>query len=218
MWERMNIQTRYPPVDRKLAEGSGGTTVEFMKKFYLDAYDVIAPNLAEDKHVVFHDCFEISAWNDFMQDKSKYGSVVLDTHQYLMSAEMQGCPQTLDGYLSFIKNNFEKSVAETEQYFPVVCGEWCLFNSLACGVDTNGGQTVLNGADNTPEKILTDDDKKKIYTALAEAQLAAWDKGGGYFYWNYKLLTDTVNTKGWSGWDSWDLGRCIAHGWFPAGK
>ena len=44
------------------------------------------------------------------------------------------------------------------------------------------------------------------------------DKGSGYFYWSYKLLTDTVNEAGWVGWDSWDFGRCAAFGWFPADK
>ena len=53
---------------------------------------------------------------------------------------------------------------------------------------------------------------------MAEAQLAAWNTGSGYFYWSYKLLTDTVNDKGWTGWDSWDLGRCYDFGWFPADK
>jgi glucan 1,3-beta-glucosidase len=218
MWERMNIQTRYPPVDKKLAEGSGGTTLEFMKQFYLDAFDVLRPNLADAKHVVFHDCFNLFAWKDFMQDKSKYDCVVLDTHQYLMSAEMEGCPQTLDGYTAFIREKFEKGVEEMQQHFPVICGEWCLFNSLACGMDTKGGQSVLNGIASVQKNTVTDEEKKNIYTALADAQLAAWDKGSGYFYWNYKLLTDTVNTKGWTGWDSWDLGRCIAQGWFPAEK
>jgi hypothetical protein len=218
MWNLMGIQKRYPPVDKELAEGSGGTTIGFMKKFYLDAHDVINPNLGADKFVVFHDCFDIFAWKDFMRDKTIYGNVVLDTHQYLMTAEMQGCPRTIEGYLAFIKDNFAKSVAEMERYFPVICGEWCLFNSLACGVDTKGGQSVLNGVDNIPDQAVSAEDKRKIYQAVAKAQLDAWDEGDGYFYWNYKLLTDTVNTKGWEGWDSWDLGRCVAQGWFPTEK
>jgi len=53
---------------------------------------------------------------------------------------------------------------------------------------------------------------------VAESQLAAWSKGSGFYYWNYKLLTDTVNTPGWIGWDAWDLGRCIAQDWFPVQK
>lgn len=61
-------------------------------------------------------------------------------------------------------------------------------------------------------------EKKTIYRAVADAQLAAWKKGSGYFYWTYKMLTDTVNTEGWGGWDCWDLGRCVDFGWFPAEK
>jgi aryl-phospho-beta-D-glucosidase BglC (GH1 family) len=214
MWDMMRVQTRYPPVDKELAAGSGGTTVGFMKNFYLDAYGQINPNLAAGKQVVFHDCFELFAWKDFMRGEN-YRNVVLDTHQYLMAAEMQGCPQTLDGYRSFITEKFENGIREMQHYFPVICGEWSLFNSLACGRDTNGGQSVLNGTVSAPGKTVSAEEKKKIYRALAGAQLAAWDTGIGYFYWNYKLLTDTVNTEGWAGWDSWDLGRCVANGWFP---
>ena len=39
--------------------------------------------------------------------------------------------------------------------------------------------------------------------------------GSGYFYWNYKLLLDTVNDPKWIGWDSWDLGKSVDLGWFP---
>ena len=59
------------------------------------------------------------------------------------------------------------------------------------------------------------EEKKTLYQAVAEAQLEAWNTGSGYFYWSYKLLTDTINDKGWIGWDSWDLGRCVDFGWFP---
>jgi hypothetical protein len=58
-------------------------------------------------------------------------------------------------------------------------------------------------------------EKKEIYQAVAKAQLEAWNKGSGHFYWSYKLLTDTVNTSGWSGWDSWDMGRCVDFDWYP---
>ena len=104
------------------------------------------------------------------------------------------------------------------EYSPVICGEWCLFNSLAVGTDTKGGRTVLNGEEGSSSEAFTQEEKKKIYRTLAEEQLKAWNQGAGYFYWNYKLLTDTVNVPGWAGWDSWDLGRCVDFGWFPAEK
>ena len=151
---------------------------------------------------------------DALQEE-KYKNVVLDTHQYLMMAEMDNCEQTVEGYVKYIKEVYQKDIQEMEEYFPVICGEWCLFNSLACGWDTKGGQSVLNGLEGDVESAVSAEEKKKIYQAVAEAQLEAWNTGSGYFYWSYKLLTDTINDKGWIGWDSWDLGRCVDFGWFP---
>ena len=49
--------------------------------------------------------------------------------------------------------------------------------------------------------------KKKIYNALAKAQFETWNRGSGYYYWSYKLLTDTVNTPDGSGGTAgiWDV-------------
>ena len=173
--------------------------------------------LPEDKVIVFHDGFDIYAWKDFMREE-EFKNVVLDTHQYLMMAESDGCPQNKDAYVEYIKEHYEKAVDEMQQYFPVICGEWCLFNSQACGCDTKGGQSVLNGIEGAGEETYSEEEKKEIYRAVAEAQLQAWRKGSGYFYWNYKLLLDTVNETGWIGWDAWDFGKCAAHGWFQDEK
>lgn len=215
MWDRMNIQERYKPVEPDKAAGSKGISSVFLRKFYLEAYDRIRKYLPVNKAIVYHDGFRLKEWKDFMQDKDKYQNVYLDTHQYLMMAEMMGCEQNLDSYIQFVNDTFSKDFEEMQQYFPMICGEWCLFNSLACGRDTQGGQTVLNGIEPDNGQIVSEERKKEIYNALAKAQLNAWSKGAGYFYWSYKLLTDTVNTDGWTGWDAWDFGRCVDFGWFP---
>lgn len=217
MWETMDVQNRYTPADPELAKGSAPITMDFLRQFYLEAYDRISEYMPKDKYVVIHDGFELMAWKDFMQEE-KYSNVILDTHQYLMVAEARGCSQTVEGYLKYIKEELQPQITEMEKYFPVICGEWCLFNSLACGCDTKGGQSVLNGVEGSRQESLSPEEKKEIYEALAKAQLELWEKGSGYFYWSYKLLTDTVNTPGWIGWDSWDLGRCYDFGWFPADK
>lgn len=217
MWETMDVQNRYAPVDTELAKGSAPITMKFLQQFYLDAYDRISAYMPKDKYVVIHDGFELMAWKDFMQEE-KYSNVILDTHQYLMVAEARGCSQTIEGYLKYIREELEPQITEMEKYFPVICGEWCLFNSLACGCDTKGGQSVLNGVEGSQQESLSPEEKKEIYETLAKAQLELWEKGSGYFYWSYKLLTDTVNTPGWIGWDSWDMGRCYDFGWFPADK
>lgn len=212
MWKTMDIEHRYPPADPVLAQGSAPITMDFLRKYYLDAYDRISKYMPKDKYVVIHDGFELMAWKDFMQ-KEKYSNVILDTHQYLMVAEANGCEQTVEAYVKYVKEELEPKIEEMEKYFPVICGEWCLFNSLACGRDTKGGQSVLNGVEGSAEETVSTEQKKKIYNAVAKAQLDAWNKGSGYYYWSYKLLTDTVNTPGWIGWDSWDLGRSVDFGW-----
>ncbi len=213
MWEGMHVQERYPAVDAERGARSKPNTIEFIRQFYLDAYDRIRKHMPEDKYVVFHDAFRLKAWKNFMRE-DKYRGVVLDTHQYLMMAELYGCEQTVEGYVGYVKN-LQKDIEEMKEYFPVICGEWCLFNSLAVGQDTKGGQTVLNGVEGLDQEVVSDERKKEIYNAVAKAQLEAWKAGNGYFYWSWKLLTDTVNTPGWVGWDSWDLGRCVDFGWFP---
>lgn len=213
-WQLFNVPERYPAKDLVMAEDSAPNTFEFLKKFYLDAYVRLRKFLPDEKYIVIHDGFELLAWKDFMQEK-QYVNVVLDTHQYLMMAESDGCEQNLDAYIQYIKEHYEKEIEEMEQYFPVICGEWCLFNSLACGCDTKGGQSVLNGVKGNETESLNESEKKEIYLTVAKAQLEAWKKGSGYFYWSYKLLTDTVNESGWIGWDSWDFGRCVDFGWFP---
>ena len=217
MWSVMDIQKRYKPVDAAKAAGSRGYDPEQLKEFYLTAYDRIQPHLAEGKYVVIHDGFDLFLWKGFMQEE-KYKNVVLDTHQYLMTAESMGCEQTLEGYESFVTEHFQKGIEEMTEYFPVICGEWCLFNSLACGRDTHGGQTILNGDMEAISASVSDEEKKEIYNRLDRAQKKAWMAGSGYFYWSWKLLIDTVTTDSWVGWDSWDLGRSAAFGWIETEK
>jgi hypothetical protein len=214
VWELFNVPVRYPAVDKEMAEGSKPNTLEFLQDFYSRAYDRIRANVAEDKYVVFHDGFVINAWKDFVT-QPKYKNIMLDTHMYLMVAEALGCEQTPEGYVAYIKENFEKPIEEVQKYVPVVCGEWCLFNSYTVGIDTKGGQSVLNGVDFHVERnVLSDEDKKQVYHKICDAHLQAWRKGSGYFYWSYKLLLDTVNDSNWFGWDSWDLGKSVDQGWF----
>ncbi len=121
-WEQMGVQERYPAVDPVKAAGTKPNTLEFIRQFYLDAYDRLRKYLPEEKYVVIHDAFLLKAWKDFMRE-DKYKNVVLDTHQYLMMAEGMGCEQTVEGYVKFIQEHYEADIREMQEYFPVVCGE-----------------------------------------------------------------------------------------------
>ena len=63
--------------------------------------------------------------------------------------------------------------------------------------------------------ILTPEQKAEIYQAVGKAQLEAWSRGSGYFYWTYKMLLDTVGEPNWNGWDCWDLSKSVDLGWMP---
>jgi len=180
-WKMMDVPISYPAEDREMAEGSEPNTLEFLKEFYCRAYDRIREYMPKEKYVVIHDAFELLAWKDFMQEE-KYENVVLDTHQYLMFAEAEGCEKSLEAYQDYIREHYAKNIEEMQKYFPVICGEWCLFNSLACGCDTKGGQSVLNGVEGNTQEQLNAEEKKAIYRTVAEAQMEAWNKGSGYFY------------------------------------
>ena len=119
MWESMKDTERYPAVDPEKAKGTKLNTMEFIRGFYLEAYDRIRKHMSEDKYVVFHDAFCLKAWKDFMRE-DKYKNVVLDIHQYLMVAEMKGCQQTVEEYVKYVKE-LKKDIAEMQEYFPVIC-------------------------------------------------------------------------------------------------
>lgn len=202
MWQIMNIPEKYPPVDKKRAEGTAPIEWEFLEKFYIKAYRVLRKHLPVEKYVVFHDGFNILHWKNFMQEE-EFKNVVLDTHMYLMGMEERGCESTLEGYIKFIKEVFAAQIKEMTQYFPVVTGEWCLFNQLVACSYKDG------------KSSLTKEEIAHIYKELAKVQIDSWNEGNGYFYWNYKLLIDTVSSADSEPWEAWDLDRCINRGWFP---
>ena len=108
--------------------------------------------------------------------------MVLDTHQYLMVAEALGCEQNVESYTAYIRGTLAKDIEEMQQYFDVICGEWCLFNSLACGCDTMGGRSVLNGEEGSGQELMDEMEKARIYRALARAPDRGLGQGKRIFF------------------------------------
>lgn len=211
-WQAFDVMDRYPPRDPDLARGSGPVTFDFLEEFYGRAYDTIRSRTDRSVPVVFHDGFDLTRWGRFFD---RFDNVILDTHQYLMLAETQGCDQAAEGYAAYIRDHYVPQLRSVAATVPLIVGEWSLFNSAGCGVDTHGGRSVLNGEEGATGETLGAEEKRALYRALADAQLAAWNEGVGHYFWNFKLAIDTVGEPGWVGWDSWDLGRCVGQGWFP---
>lgn len=191
MYEKMHLAERTETNDPELRAKSKPLTLEFLKKFYTEAYDIMRPILKDDQYIVFHDAFLMTAWKDFMRDE-RFFNVVLDTHQYLMMLDWAGQADK-NVYDEFLEN-VGKDIEEMEQYFPVVCGEWCVNNKVAAD-------------------IADKDEQAEYYRYICDKQLEQWNKGSGYIYWSYKTLFDTVNS-GLAHTNAWDLGRTMDMGWF----
>lgn len=201
---------RYQPRDLKMAQGSQPITFEFLYEYYQRAYDLLRPLLPADKVIMFHDGFDLTKWHDFFT-QHEFKNVVLDTHQYLMTAELEGTALNPAAYQKAM-NQIGDQITEVNTYVPVIVGEWSLFNSYTAGVDTKGGinptQQQFTGA-----KHLAADQLAKVYQQLWQCQVDNWNRGQGYIFWTWKLNIDTINEPAWYGWDSWAASRALDHHW-----
>lgn len=205
-----DMQRRYSPRDPKKAKGSAPISFDFLYQYYLDCYHLLRPLLPADKVIMFHDGFAIDKWEEFFKGHH-FENVVLDTHQYLMMAEIRNHDLSVAAYQKTM-TDFGKKIAQVNQYVPVVTGEWSLFNSYTAGVDTNGGINPTQQEFN--DAVRLDKEKlQKIYQALWKTQVDAWNQGIGYIYWTYKLNIDTINETSWYGWDCWALQRVVDKDW-----
>ena len=187
----INIMERYQPVDREAARKNKGYTKAWLEQFYLDAYARIRKYLPVDKAVVFDDAFDIHHFADWVAAQN-FENVILDTHQYIMLADwMHLCEPNYKEYVRYVRDVFTEEVSYGQAKVPTICGEWCLFNA----------QPGLG--EESPAV------RKEVYTAIAKAQMEAFDHCSGWFYWCYKTHLDDPD------WDCWDIGKCISNGWMP---
>lgn len=188
-WEETSANSPYKCMEPDLVAGSAPIKMTFLRQFYFDAYHRIMPHMAQDKYFVFHDAFRTESWIDFMQEP-EYHNVVLDMHFYISNAELGGCPKIPEAYIGALRGPLQTRVEKMQQYFPVICGEWCLDNGYI--------------------KEVTDKDEiDRVCKLLAQTQIDVWNRGSGFFYWNYKMLVSDVKLE------YWDLKKCILHDWIP---
>ena len=164
MWQAMDVPNRYKARDEKLALGSKPNSIEFIKDFYKEGIERLRHILKDEIAIMIHDAFEIDKWEEFY-DQSKYKNLILDTHQYIMVLEANGCKDDLDSYLKAIDENFTKPIAEISKHIDVVCGEWCLFNSLCAGHDTKAGLAQFDKEQNN-YRVFTDKNDIEVWKTM----------------------------------------------------
>ena len=188
MWDLIDVPKRYPPADPEYARGSEPVPTDFLKTFYEAAYRRIRSHARV--RVVFHDGFRSAEWSGFFTDPA-LRRVAVDTHQYLMHHTMAVDDGDLDSYLATIAGDFTMTVRRLAQNAPVIVGEWSL--------DTSSPLAEQK----------TQAEKVGYYRALADAQLRAWRWAVGWFFWTYKLQTETAAA------DRWDLRRATDKAYLP---
>ena len=86
------------------------------------------------------DGFDIEQWKDFMRGSDGRLAPEFERGprhpQYLMTAEMMGCPQNRGRLRRLREEHLRADDRRDERNTSVIRGEWCLFNSVGCGVDT----------------------------------------------------------------------------------
>jgi len=204
----MNLQRFKDLYPERVAE-SEAVPDDFLEKFYLEVYRRLRPILPQDTVIVLSDQFNLSRWENFMP-ADQYPGVWLDAHKYLcfsegtMVYEEENVDSTqsaysaaagnirgglvLDNYLRLIRDAFLSDVKRAAMFHPVMVGEWCLVQNM---------EEIKNSTD--------EEEIRRLYRALADAQIAAWDEVEGGAYWSYRV-TDQEN-------DAWDFCKCVKNGW-----
>ncbi|MCM0582673.1 cellulase family glycosylhydrolase [Weissella diestrammenae] len=208
------VSNRYQAKEPAMAANNQAISFEFLYEFYTRVYAALRPILADDKIIMFHDGFDLTKWADFFT-AHEFKNVVMDTHHYLMLAELAIGGSSYENYeqaMAVIGDN----IAKLDAVVPVVVGEWSLFNSMALGQDSQGGvnPTQAEFKDEKGDDRASEADLRQIYNRLWELQIKTWGNASvGYFYWSYKMNIDTVNDSAWYGWDSWSLDRAMNKQW-----
>lgn len=149
--------------------------INLIQDFYLRAYQEIR-KYSKTINIVFHDAFrpQDESWRKFFIE-NKLKDVYFDLHLYQCFDPKYNDFNLTDHVNEALKReNLIKSISE---FVPVIVGEWSL------GLH----QQVLNYFDRFNE-----DNALRLYGA---AQLYAYEKGYGWYFWSYKL--DIKHQSGW---------------------
>jgi len=158
--------------------------IDILKRFYQDAYHRLRPLLPKSAVIVIHDAFRPFEWKGFMTEPG-YSNVMLDTHLYqaYTDADRKRTPQE---HIIEALGKKQHLDAMAQQLWTMV-GEWSL--------GTPG--EVWRGL--SPLQVQAG---KRAY---GDAQLLSYEASKGWFYWSYKLESDS----------DWNFRTAVERGLLP---
>lgn len=180
-----------------------GWDVDFdvLKQWYIDTYHVLRP-IVPDWKLVMEESFRPYSWQGFMENKTEFNNVMLDSHIYLafnnniieMQDENDILAQSCD---QAIRVDFMQ-----EREMPTIVGEWS--NAVDdCAKYLNGFHTKIRKEE--LGRSCQNNFTKNFYRELAKNQLWAFEQAEGWMFWNFKNELE----------DDWSWFRMVELEWVP---
>jgi glucan 1,3-beta-glucosidase len=173
---------------------------ELLKGFYRRAYSAIRSHCGpEQVAVVFHDGFRSHREYLGFLAPPAFENAIFDVHRYQcfepadLALDVNGHLQKADGW------GREAAVIQRELGVPAIAGEWSL------AFDPNGFARSSERAPDHPLAGMDAFEEDTAYRGYAAAQLLAFERFRGWFFWSYR--TETTPT--------WCFRECVERGWLP---
>lgn len=156
-----------------LNEPGWSVDIHLLQEFYVDAYNAIRM-FDQDVWIGMHDGFKMYMeyeWNKFFTDND-FTNVFFDIHLYQVFGDGWGEFDIVD-HLRWVEVEQDKAVQRYKNVVPTIVGEWSI------GLQGN----VYDGLDG--------DSIRDLKIAFANKQINVYEQGMGWFFWSYKLDTDS---------------------------
>lgn len=174
---------------------------DYLKRYNTAAYHAIRQYCSPEKTaVVFHDGFrDFREYLGFMQ-APEYQNVIFDIHRYQCFAR-EDIDMDIYGHIqkAAIEWKNEADAINNELNLPTVCGEWSL------GLDLKVVSLWAEGPYNHALERMDGFQEHTAFRGYGAAQLMAFEKLRGWFFWSYKTETTPA----------WCFRDCVERGWLP---
>jgi glucan 1,3-beta-glucosidase len=173
----------------------------FLEDYYRRAYAAIrAEAPAERLAVVFHDGFRHHGEFVPLFRSADFRNVLFDVHRYQCFAR-EDIDMDIHGHLRKAGDEWKDEAIALQQALgvPAICGEWSL------GLDLKLVSLWVPGPWNHALEGMDAFQQDVASRAYAAAQLLAFERYTGWFFWSYRTETTP----------SWCLRESVERGWLP---
>jgi len=172
-----------------------------LEAYYRRGYDAIRAHCPADRvAVVFHDGFRSHGEFTRFFRESPFENVIFDVHRYQCFSR-EDLDMDIHGHLlkAGVAWREEAATLQSELGVPAICGEWSL------GLDLKVVSLWAPGPYNHALEYMDGFQEDVALRAYAAAQLLAFERYRGWFFWSYRTETTPA----------WCFRDCVARGWLP---